>query len=303
MKTKLLPLAIVAMAFLPAHAASRISASYSIVGETTDDGGGKSTTASYSNDGSIGGITGIGTVVSPAEIAKHGYIGQLYDVTGVVVTASPTTVNEASTRQLNATATLDDATFLALAANQIAWSIVTGPISSINSSGLATATNVYQDTAATVQGDYLGKFGTLGMTVLNVGNDDFGLYAGDGLPDDWQVQYFGENNPNAAPGADPDGDGQNNAYEYVVGTVPTNAASHFSLSISGVPGQASQKALTFSPRLTDRTYSVEFSTNLHSDGFALLTTATQIDAGSIRTVTDTNATTASKFYRVNISLP
>ena len=94
--------------------------------------------------------------------------------------------HETSTRQLNGSAALDDATF--------------------------------------------GKFGTLEMTVLNVSNDDFGGYASDGLPDDWQVQYFGENNPNAAPSADPDGDGQNNAYEYVVGTVPSNAASHFSLA-------------------------------------------------------------------------
>ena len=40
--------------------------------------------------------------------------------------------------------------------------------------------------------------------------DNFGTYAGDGLGDDWQVQYFGLSNPNAAPLLDPDFDGHNN---------------------------------------------------------------------------------------------
>ncbi|MBI3853713.1 MAG: hypothetical protein HY298_26000 [Verrucomicrobia bacterium] len=299
--TAMLSLAVV-MA-MPVSAGTRTSASYSIAAETADGGGRKTTSASYSNDGSIGGIAGIGTVVSPVEIAKHGYIGQLYDVTGVLVTASPTTVNETSTRQLNASAALDDSTFLALAANQISWSIVTGPINSINSSGLATAGNVYQNTGATVRGDYQQKFGTLGLTVLNVGIDDFGIYASDGIDDAWQVQYFGENNPNAAPGLDPDSDGQNNGYEYIVGTVPTNAASRFNLTIANVAGQPIQKLLTFSPRLTDRTYYVEFRTSLSLGTFTTLTSSMQSDSGTIRVVTDTNAVQASKFYRVGITFP
>jgi len=64
--------------------------------------------------------------------------------------------------------------------------------------------------------------------VINVGNDDFGSYAGDGLDDAWQVSYFGSDNPNAAPGADPDGDFMSNRGEYIAGTIPTNATSHFS---------------------------------------------------------------------------
>jgi PKD repeat protein len=42
----------------------------------------------------------------------------------------------------------------------------------------------------------------------------------------WQIQYFGStNNPSAAPGADPDGDGQSNLAEFLAGTNPTNSAS------------------------------------------------------------------------------
>jgi hypothetical protein len=154
-----------------------------------------------------------------------------------------------------------------------------------------------------VRGDYQQKFGTLGLTVLNVGLDDFGSYASDGLDDAWQVQYFGENNPNAAPGLDPDADAQNNGYEYIVGTVPTNSVSRFALTINNVAGQPTQKLLTFSPRLTDRTYAVEFRTNLNLGNFTSLTTSTQSDSGTIRMVTDTNAVPAGKFYRLGITFP
>ena len=32
---------------------------------------------------------GLSTAASPAETAKHGYVGQLYDVTGLTLTAAP----------------------------------------------------------------------------------------------------------------------------------------------------------------------------------------------------------------------
>ena len=44
----------------------------------------------------------------------------------------------------------------------------------------------------------------------------------DGLPDSWQTQYFGSpNNPNAAPGANPAGDGIPNSVKYALGLDPT----------------------------------------------------------------------------------
>lgn len=48
----------------------------------------------------------------------------------------------------------------------------------------------------------------------------------DGLPDAWQIAYFGSaNSLNAAPGADPDHDGLTNLEEYQAGTNPNQADS------------------------------------------------------------------------------
>jgi len=60
---------------------------------------------------------------------------------------------------------------------------------------------------------------------------------GDGLPDAWQVQYFGcVTCPQAAPGADPDGDGFTNLQEFEAGTDPTlpSPAAPSSLAATGV---------------------------------------------------------------------
>ena len=88
-----------------------------------------------------------------------------------------------------------------------------GPITGISASGLATAGVVYQDTPATAQGVYAGNTGTLGLTVLDALPDNYGSYAGDGLDDAWQNQYFGLNNPNAAPGHVSDGSGLTNLFK------------------------------------------------------------------------------------------
>ena len=157
MNTKRLIFIALSTASAALHAGPRTSANYSILTDSADSAGRRATSASYTNDGSAGGVAGISTVASPAELAKSGYLAQLFDVTGLTLTAALLTVNEGTTDQLAAWQALDDATFL----------------------------------AATSQGIHLGQTGTLGLTVKNVNREDFGAYAGDLMDDAWQVQYFG----------------------------------------------------------------------------------------------------------------
>jgi hypothetical protein len=304
MKTKTSLLALLgAMTALGASAASRSSASYSVPADSADAGGRPATSASYASHGCIGGVGGIGTVVAPAQIAKHGYMGQLYEVSGLALGANPTTVDEGASRQLTARAMLDDATSINLGAATVSWSVVSGPINGISAAGLATAGSVYEHTPATVHGSFQSRVATLGLLVRNVGNDDYGMYAGDGLDDAWQVAQFGHNNPNAGPGGDPDGDGQNTGYEYVAGTLPLDGTSYFQLWIESVPGQPTHRNLVFSPRVSGRTYVPEFTLDLGSGIFDKLDGFSTTDIGPTRTITDVNATEPTKLYRVRITMP
>lgn len=279
------------------HAGPRTSANYSIATDTTDAGGKRATSAAYTNDGSAGGVVGVSTVASPSETAKQGYIAQLYEVTALNITASPTTVNETQARQLSGAQLLDDDTTLAVPAASIAWSIQSGPISSISAGGLATAATVYEDTAAQVQGSYAGLNGLLNLTVLDTIADNFGTYAGDGLGDDWQLQYFGPNNPNAAPGFISDGSGLTNLFKYTAGLVPNNAVSTFLLNNTPVTGQPGQQQITLGPTFSDRTYTIEFSLDL--SGWNTLGSSFAGNGGT-QIITDTDASGPRKFYRVSI---
>jgi hypothetical protein len=237
---RLLPALFLTLLTAAAHAGPRSSTNYSIPTDTTDAGGKRATSASYTHDGSVGGVVGISTVATPAETAKNGYLGQLTEVTALQLAAAPTRVNETA---------------------------------------------------------------TLGLTVLDSIPDNFGSYAGDNLADDWQFGHFGLDNPLAAPNLDPDGDGQNNAFEEIAGLVPTDPLSRFLITISPVPGQATQKRVVFDPVVAGRSYTVKTSPDLAAASWTTLAGSTSSDNGSQRTVTDTSASETKKFYTVEIVKP
>lgn len=268
-----------------------------------DAAGGRGTSASYAMDGCLGAIGGISTNASPPETVRHGYTGQLTEVAALSVTGTPSQVNEGATSQLGGVAVMDDDTATVLSGGEIAWAAPSYPIQSISSGGLATASLVYVETNGSLGGWYLGAAGSGSLKVLDTDSDNYGSYAGDGLPDWWQNQYFGLENPDAAPGKDPDLDLQDNSFECVANMVPTNAASRFVLRAEVVAGQPEWKNLVLSPRFENRTYVPQFSTDLTPGSFQTLTTTLTSDNGTERTVTDTNATSHAKFYRINITNP
>jgi hypothetical protein len=206
------------------------STDYSLEPAVLDGGGAAGSSADYALNPSIGpGAAG----ASEAYALRGGFSGMLSDAASLVLAAAGAAVsmNERATLQLEARIRYDDDTVAAFAlpAANLTWSVAEGPLAAINSAGLATAGSVYQDTPATARAIYRGLEGYLPLTVRNLTNDDFGSYAADGLPDLWQVQYFGEAGLPTVAGADadPDADGLSNFQEYAFGMDP-------SVSFSGV---------------------------------------------------------------------
>jgi hypothetical protein len=125
---------------------------------------------------------------------------------------------------------------------------------------------------------------------------------GNGINDDWEVQYFGHIGIN--PNADADGTGQNNLFKYVTGLDPTNPASVFSFQIAAITNQPARDNLLFNPLASGRTYTPQFTTNLTNSAWMPLTGYLgPVTNGNQITITDTNATPPQKFYRLDISLP
>ncbi len=281
------------------QAGPRSSASYSLTTDTTDVGGQRTASAIYTNDASLGGIAGISTVALPSETAKQGYLAQLTDVTALQLSATSATVGEGATRQLTATQLLDDNTTVLLAPNVPTWSILSGPLSSISPTGLATAANVYQNTPALAQAAYAGYSGSFSLTILDSLPDNFGAYASDGLADSWQVQYFGLDNPDAAPAQDPDHDGQPNVMEFTFGTAPTDTGSIFHMSLLGT-ADGPQK-ITFAPWFADRTYVLKSSPDLTS--WITVPGSIITHPANIGTAVDPNIQSQRNFYRIDVIKP
>ena len=268
--------------------------------EILDGSGHGATSTSYTHNGSLGGITGISNVAAPVQTAKAGYLGQLTEVVGLQVSAASLSVEETASHQLSAAQLLDDDSRHELDVSAVSWSVM-GPLTGVSRSGLATADVVYEDSAATVQGEHAGATGSFELTVLDSIADNFGSYAGDGLADGWQNAYFSTSPAHAGPGLDPDGDGQSNAFEYCAGLVPTDASSRFTVQIGGDSEGSPQ--VRFDPVVSGRTYTVKYKDQLDAATWTRLSGASSADSGCVRTITDGSAAAATaRFYIVEIDL-
>jgi hypothetical protein len=78
---------------------------------------------------------------------------------------------------------------------------------------------------------------------------------GDGLPDAWEILYFGSTN--ALPNAHGDADGQSNLQEYIAGTDPTNSAAFFAIT-----NWSPSSFIMEWPSVSNREYRVFWTDNL-----------------------------------------
>ncbi len=285
--------------------AQRTSADYAVQAGSTDAGGSRSASANYSCDSSLGHAAGISTDPASLEIVRTGYIGQLYEVTALAITADPPALEERDSRWLETWQVLDDSTLTKIHGSLVSWSVDSGPLSGINEYGIVTAASVYQNSPAVVRGAVFGLEDTLELTVLNVTADDYEEYAGDGIDDDWQVAYFGPPpNANAGPQVDVDQDGQDNRFEFLSGFSPVDPTARFILSIVSVDNDISLAQLKLNRVIPDRTYTLFASPDLSPASFDPIFTLPPVGSPEDDVIVqDWEALMPKRFYSISISKP
>jgi uncharacterized protein (TIGR02145 family) len=124
--------------------------------------------------------------------------------------------------------------------------------------------------------------------------------------DTWASSFGLDPATDGAPTADPDGDGQNNLFEFTAGVGPNDALSRFHWRVEEDPDTPGQNRIVFSPRFGDRTYNVETITTLQESewiDFDFKKGGSVNDDGDERTVIDPDTSYARKFYRLKIVKP
>lgn len=202
------------------HAGS--SASYTLTPAAVDEGGGPGSSASYAATFSM--MPG-GAGTSGAYRLRTGFAGQLEEAASLQLLLNPVSLAETGTGQLTARRQETNGTLTDLPAASVVWTVLGGPLSGIAANGTVTAEPVYESSIASVQGTAGGLTGTLAFTVRETIPDNFPPYAGDRLPDWWQVQHLGLAEPAGGQGGDPDADNHNNLLEFAFGTHPADPAS------------------------------------------------------------------------------
>ena len=278
-------------------AAVSLGAEYVQAPASISSGGGSATGGNYRIRSELGSSVA-GVAVGDGLDLKSGYVAQLYEPAALQLATGSINLAEEATTQLVAVAVMDDETLTPLTGDGPTWGIVSGPVRHV-SNGWISADAVYENTAAQAQASWQSMTGRVDLLILDINPDNFGSYAGDGLPDDWQVGYFGLNNPDAAPDADPFNSRQDNYFKYIAGLDPTDSNSLFQFQIAtGTNGPE----ITLYPRFGNRGYTVQYLTNLEISNWQDLTDASIEDDGLTRTLVDTN-TLRMRSYRVWITKP
>jgi hypothetical protein len=120
-------------------------------------------------------------------------------------------------------------------------------------------------------------------------------FDGNGINDDWEVQYFGHIGVN--PNADPDGDGFSNAQELAAGTDPNDQAS--ALRITSIIANGSDVVINFTTS-SNKFYDVQYNVDLALTNWSAVVTNVA-GTGGIEQATDPGAASlTNRFYRVRL---
>lgn len=245
-----------------------------VVGTYTYDGnnmrarvqqGGKDTYIFYAKNGNL-----LGEYDADGRYKEYAYLGsRLVAMRGVsptnlapVANAGPDqSVGEGLPVTLNGSGSSDpDGTI-----SRYSWRQTAGPTIALSGPATATPTftapRVSANTTLTFalyvnDGDYGTASDSVNVVVQNTSNDD----DNDGLPDPWEMQYFGT--LAYGPNDDPDGDGLSNMQEYIEGTNPTVAApTPARVTVVQANGGISSNIVSWQPVTSAASYNVYWSTN------------------------------------------
>lgn len=255
----------------------------------------------YAVSASVDFLGGSPESADASTVSRHGFKGSLYEVRSLELDAAPDPVAETQDAQLSGTARYDDDTTCEVPGSEITgWSMDSGPLTGIDLLGIATSGPVFEDTPAAFSGSYRGIAGAGELMVQDTDTDNYLAYGGDGLDDGFQVQFFGAPpNADAAPGADPDADGQDNAFEELAGFSPLDGSAFLDVRITALSGGTAH--LVLNKALPGRDYIIKAGTGLDAYG-AIGTVNVAVEEADLE-VEDPNVSEARKFYKVEIINP
>lgn len=194
---------------------------------------------------------------------KNNYIGQLYDITGIELESAQATIPEGETSQLNVAFAMDDGTMLGFGAAVLDWTVDAELVEIDADTRVATARPVYKDETTSVA-VRLGELesNSLALQISDVDADNYLGYGSDGLDDVWQIGFYGlPPNANASPDFDSDGDGYDNAKEYLLGFSPVDGNDYFqaTIALGDEPGLVD---LVINRVIPERLYTVKLGSDL-----------------------------------------
>jgi phosphodiesterase/alkaline phosphatase D-like protein len=129
----------------------------------------------------------------------------------------------------------------------------------------------------------------------------------DGIPDIWQVQYFGtdfSSDPIADKDADPDGDGLSNLGEYQAGTSPTDSQSTLIIMTQTFPstGQFHVQWKSIVGKSYDIDYSMDLNTWINAATITASSSSTAWTDDGSKTGSSPHST-SRRFYRIKLQYP